>query len=247
MVDDNKIDAKYWVASYVNDPFARQRILANVINSKEIDKAFREKFPAGADQKALTEAVKANADPIVSSVAQQSAGGGSLAKANAMNDVVEQEAKKLMITSGLSTEDAAKKAATVLSTHYGNIQRANSNVTYPRFVGGQPVNPTLLEAFMESHLKKDAFDQMGVASPNDQVKDRFYSDLEQFGRWVPNPGGDGVRLEFQNPVDGRRVPILRKDGSTVEYKFLDITQKADQRTLEQAGKSGLRKWLERTF
>lgn len=247
MVDDNKIDAKYWVASYVNDPFARQRILANVINSKDIDKAFREKYPAGADQKALTDAVKANADPIVSSIAQQSAGGGSIAKANAMNDVVEQEAKKLMITSGLSTEDAAKKAATVLSTHYGNIQRANSNVTYPRYVGGQPVNPTLLEAFMESHLRKDAFDQMGVASPNDQVKDRFYSDLEQFGRWVPNSGGDGVRLEFQNPVDGRRVPILRKDGSVVEYKFLDITQKADQKTLDQAGKSGLRKWFERTF
>jgi hypothetical protein len=249
LVEDNKTDAKlakYWVASYVNDPYARQRILSNVINSSEIDKAFDAKF-SPADRKNLSEAVRAAADPIVSSVSQQSGGGGSLAKANAMNEVVEKEAKKLMLTNGLSSEEAAQKAATVLTGHYGNIQRANSNVTYPRAIGGQPVNPVLLEAFMESHLRADAFAELGVAVPPNAKADEFYGQVERTAKWFQNSAGDGIRLEVQNPVDGRRSPVLRKDGSAIEYKFLDVTQKADQRTLNQAAKGSLRKWLERTF
>lgn len=256
MVDDKKIDARYWVASFVQDPYSRQRILANVINGKDIDKAFHEKYEK-EDVKSLTAAVKENSDPYISSIMQQSAGGGSAEKANGFNDVVLQEAKKLMITSAshMSPEDAAKKAMSVLTDNFGNVQAARSNVTFPRFINGQPVNHDLVQGFMESHLRPEAFDEMGVHLPGgvhlydnlpaDKQKQTFYENLKNNGHWITNASGDGMRLELQSPGSARRVVILGKDGQPLEYKYLDITQNADQRTLEQTGKGTLRKLWER--
>lgn len=245
-VDDKNIDPKYWAASIVTDPIARQNIMGNIISGENIDKQLKGR--PGTDTKnfhdELNQAVESKLGDTFQAVAGQSSQGGGLERANAMKDIVVMDAKKRMATNkGLSMEDAVNQASQVIDNNWGHINAANSKITYPRVENGRPISEPLLKAFMESHLNSDAFKEMKIApppqnyypnlSPQEQ-KQRFFDDLEKYGHWVTNPSQDGLYLELHNPHTGFRMPVRDTNNGRVEYRYSDITQNADKRTLDAA-------------
>lgn len=70
--------------------------------------------------------------------------------------------------------------------------------------------------------------------PKDQVRANYQDRVGQSGKWVTNPDQSGVRLVYDNGV--RQIPVVRANGSPVEFSFYELGNYVDKKTF-----SGLRK------
>jgi hypothetical protein len=234
--NDEKFN-KLWVAHFVTDQTARTKMIANVINAKEIDKAFKGQYTE-EDNKALDTAVRDTGNSVVNAFAQKGSEGGYLGQANAIRDMIILDAKKRMTTANgsVTPEDAVQQAMGVVNSTFGTSTTANSNNVYPHTQNGTMILPQVLDAYKLSHMQPEALSTMNLSTPlpgyydkglsQDDIKTRFYKDIGQYGYWQTNGTNDGMILKVDLPRAGK-VTVQDANGHPIEVKYVDIMKKMD--------------------
>lgn len=253
IVKKGNLDDDYMLLVHVPNSPSMRSMVENIKNKDQINDAFKKNRPA-ISANDIQKQVAIDSDKYVAPLLRGK--GSDLSRtpfANAINEQVQVETKKILsMSSGNSIADASKEATRrVLDQNYITINEASSNILVPRMsANGSENNEGTIRDFVKAHSTADGLKDLGVridktfkdsyiAPPAAKasshpfgyrtMEDAYYTQLADQAYWDLSEDGTGLNLVVNAPK-GKKV-LANSDNKPVFVPFNKMLY--DQRTVDQ--------------
>jgi hypothetical protein len=213
----------YATAFSIQNPQAKQDMLRNIKNEKEIETLFRQSDYKDADIKQVYQG--SNFKNFNAALAAADPTGERTWLRNGVGKLVELEAKN-MINNGASASVAREKAfKKVVTDNWDIADSRNSKILIPKSYQMKDQ----AEDFIDSFSTPEAFKALDIAVPANYGQNlsdpsaapvRYMEDLASQGTWVSNGAQDGMYLAKKGK--DRLEKVVDSKGKLIEVKFADM-------------------------
>lgn len=231
----------YATAFSIQNPEAKQDMLRNIKNEKEIATLFQQSKYNDKDIKQVYQG--SNFQNFNAALGAADPTGEKTWLRNGIGKLVELEAKNL-VNNGESISSAREKAfKKVVTDNWDVADSRNSKVILPKAFNMKDQT----EDFIDSFNRPESFDALDIMTPSNyganlsdpaSAPARYKQDLASQGVWVSNGSQDGMYLAKKGK--DRLEKVVNSQGKLIEVKFSDMSSllaKVPKRTT--AGRAGM--------